>query len=493
MQSEYDISIIIPTWNVEQYLIGGRLAIINLIESINKQTAPDLYSIETLFVDDMSTDNTRDVIESEINKYPNIHGRFIGLPQKAGSPSVGRNVGIQKSKGKYIFFMDHDDQMGDEGSLLDLFEHCLKWNSDVIIGKKSGNVAQNLYEKGNFEKIDFSEINPMWTIAIFGNLYKKSFLTEYAITFPVKNIRYEDFAFLAKVVLISNAKISLVTNYNYYAYLNGVLTTDGFHLSSAVYGDRAHSEVLNQISSILYSFNDDNFDAEAAVIEGAIYRWPFKQLMKFKKDRQKQITNQIRFKNIQNALKYAINDNILIRLPLKHRLLVLAMLYENFEDAIEHYKAAHILLDREEERVVTLKSYSGLNFFETLVVKYKNFESSSIDSNQIQILNNNDDSIKIFANNISGHVVKLVLLDRSQNIIDKFDLKSGENNFFLSEISRRVSLSRKIDFYIEEDMNDAVVTIKLEKQSLVKDVRTKKIKIFANYKGGISLNKLGIE
>lgn len=86
------VSVIIPTYN-RASLIGQSL------KSALNQT---YRNCEIIVVDDGSTDNTRQVVES--------FGSVIRYIYKDNSgPSVSRNVGIREAKGEYVAFLDSDD------------------------------------------------------------------------------------------------------------------------------------------------------------------------------------------------------------------------------------------------------------------------------------------------------------------------------------------------------------------------------------------------
>jgi teichuronic acid biosynthesis glycosyltransferase TuaG len=96
MNTESMISVIVPTYNSENY-VG------NTIESILKQTHTNF---EVLIVDDCSTDSTQSVCKKYAQAYGNIH--FFSLDRNSGS-ATARNLGIEKAKGRYISFLDSDD------------------------------------------------------------------------------------------------------------------------------------------------------------------------------------------------------------------------------------------------------------------------------------------------------------------------------------------------------------------------------------------------
>lgn len=89
------VSVIMPVYMVEDYV--GRA-----IESIQKQT---LTNWEFLIVDDGSPDNSGSICDQYAAKDSRIH---VIHKENGGAPSA-RNVAIDISKGKYLYFMDSDD------------------------------------------------------------------------------------------------------------------------------------------------------------------------------------------------------------------------------------------------------------------------------------------------------------------------------------------------------------------------------------------------
>ncbi len=91
------VSVIIPCYNQGSFLNEA-------IESVVWQTYQDW---ECIIVNDGSTDNTRDVALSLIEKYPDK--RIYYLEKENEGVAIARNFGISKSKGKYILPLDADD------------------------------------------------------------------------------------------------------------------------------------------------------------------------------------------------------------------------------------------------------------------------------------------------------------------------------------------------------------------------------------------------
>jgi len=91
------ISVIIPTYNRANFIRNTILGVIN-------QTYTDW---ELLIVDDGSTDNTKEVIDEFVKNDKRIKYFY---EENSGCPSVPRNLGIEKASGKYVAFLDSDDE-----------------------------------------------------------------------------------------------------------------------------------------------------------------------------------------------------------------------------------------------------------------------------------------------------------------------------------------------------------------------------------------------
>ncbi|MDI6704272.1 MAG: glycosyltransferase [bacterium] len=86
------ISVIIPTFNRAKYIVEA-------VRSVLSQTYSDF---ELIIVDDGSTDETRETLKPFLDKV-----KYLFQPNKG--VSAARNLGISKSRGEYIAFLDSDD------------------------------------------------------------------------------------------------------------------------------------------------------------------------------------------------------------------------------------------------------------------------------------------------------------------------------------------------------------------------------------------------
>jgi len=92
------VSVVIPTYN--------RLPILKkCLDSLENQILiEEIYDYEIVIVDDGSTDGTVDWLEKNIENFP--HLRIF--EQSHGGPALGRNLGVNKSNGDVIIFIDSD-------------------------------------------------------------------------------------------------------------------------------------------------------------------------------------------------------------------------------------------------------------------------------------------------------------------------------------------------------------------------------------------------
>lgn len=94
------VTISIPIYDCENHIL-------NCLQSVINQSYKNL---EILLVDDLGNDNSMKLVENFIEKYPDFNFQIYRNEKNSGL-SVVRNVGINHAKGKYIFFLDSDDEI----------------------------------------------------------------------------------------------------------------------------------------------------------------------------------------------------------------------------------------------------------------------------------------------------------------------------------------------------------------------------------------------
>ena len=98
-ESQMDVSVIIPAYNVQPYIR----------ECLDSVVNQDLRtSWEVIVVDDGSDDGTEAILE-EYKAYPQIRV----IRQENGGLSSARNTGLINAQGKHLLFLDGDDALAD--------------------------------------------------------------------------------------------------------------------------------------------------------------------------------------------------------------------------------------------------------------------------------------------------------------------------------------------------------------------------------------------
>lgn len=125
------ISLIVPIYNVENYLWM-------CLDSIAKQT----YSnIEVVLINDGSSDGSKEICQEFVNR----DNRFRYFEKNNGGLSDARNVGIIRSQGEFISFIDSDDWI-DSTYVEDLYKAALLNDSEVVVSNyKEFHNEQNVY------------------------------------------------------------------------------------------------------------------------------------------------------------------------------------------------------------------------------------------------------------------------------------------------------------------------------------------------------------
>ena len=112
------VSIIVPVYNVENYL---RMC----LDSIEHQT----YSnIEVLLINDGSPDSSGEICQEYVAR----DSRFRYFEKENGGASDARNYGIERSNGKYLTFVDSDDWLS-LTYVEDLYQAAIRNDADTVI------------------------------------------------------------------------------------------------------------------------------------------------------------------------------------------------------------------------------------------------------------------------------------------------------------------------------------------------------------------------
>ena len=213
------VSIIIPCYNVEQYID-------RCFESLLNQTI-GIEQLELIFVNDASADHTIDKLTQYEQQYPeSIIVINFETNQRQGT---ARNIGLEYATAPYVGYVDADDWVE-----LNMFERMVaaieqydcdfvecRW--DFAKDKKNRQLPDKLGEDGY---MDFSDLKvrekfvgtKIALVMSCDKLFKRSFLVDNAICYP-EGLRHEDFYFSYLVFLCAKSCYCL-DDVLYHYYIN---------------------------------------------------------------------------------------------------------------------------------------------------------------------------------------------------------------------------------------------------------------------------------
>ena len=226
MNSSELISIIVPVYNCETYLRP-------CIDSIIQQT---YINIEIILIDDGSTDASGRICD----EYARFDKRIGVIHTKNSGPAAARNMGIERSRGRFLFFLDADDFIKQTALqlLIDAYDQT---KADIILsdfksfsngtpgpGHKGIRSENRLFLKHDIIDCARSYLKRPNKFTLFayswGRLFSASIIRDHHIAFDTDLHTYEDVAF----------------NYDYLRYTEKV-----YFLSASLYNHIFHDHYMS--------------------------------------------------------------------------------------------------------------------------------------------------------------------------------------------------------------------------------------------------------
>ena len=181
------ISVIIPVFNVENYLS-------RCLDSVINQTLKD---IEIICVDDGSTDNSFNIL----NDYKNADDRIQVYQQENGGHSAATNSGLKHVNGDYIFFVDSDDWI-ELDALEKLYNNVIENDSDLVLYDSIEHLPENQFRERRYgilnelknDVFDYKSEKRLILNSFYvqwSKLYKTSFFRQHNLKLPDFRL-YED-------------------------------------------------------------------------------------------------------------------------------------------------------------------------------------------------------------------------------------------------------------------------------------------------------------
>lgn len=238
---DYLITIVIPMYNVEN-------SIEKLIISISKAFKDQESLVEVLAIDDGSTDKTVEI-------FKNLHEKSQPLALKLiqnshGGVSKARNTGIKYSKGRYITFVDSDDEL----ALVDVVDlkEKLAQNAEVIIFDTDRNKTIDLNKDGNRAK-SLAEISMLGrhvvSTGIQDKIYLRSFLIENKISFNDRLRVGEDTLFVFDAVSLANKVVETKGKFYVVHESSSVHLFNEYNLTNELFFRKYMLEILSRFET----------------------------------------------------------------------------------------------------------------------------------------------------------------------------------------------------------------------------------------------------
>ncbi|WP_297406149.1 glycosyltransferase [uncultured Cetobacterium sp.] len=194
------LSIIVPIYNVEKYLS-------ECLESIYKISN---INYEVILINDGSTDNSEEIMETYKKKYPKLTKIITKNNQGL---SATRNIGIKEAKGEYLSFIDSDDTI-DAKIFQEFFKEGLNLDLDVMVGNmryfSKDKIGMPLYRSQEIKDFTVGKGTKFFQTLFQGkkcfreevvdDIYKREFICENKLYFH-ENLIHEDSFFTPMVYL----------------------------------------------------------------------------------------------------------------------------------------------------------------------------------------------------------------------------------------------------------------------------------------------------
>ena len=170
------ISIIVPVYNVSQYIT-------KCLDSIYGQT---YKNIELILVDDCGSDDSMTIVQDYLASHVSIDAHIISHKKNRGL-SAGRNSGMEKASGEYVYFLDSDDYITSD-CIEALVKPLNNKKYDVVVGDYQYSNGEKSDLKLHNEELSGQQIldsyaNGLWYVMAWNKLCRKDFLLDNNLTF----------------------------------------------------------------------------------------------------------------------------------------------------------------------------------------------------------------------------------------------------------------------------------------------------------------------
>lgn len=212
------ISVIVPTYNRRELL---KLC----LKSIFEQQLPQGEEMEIIVIDDGSADGTWDWLNEILPEHPEM----VLLHLNDDGVAAARNAGLDAAKGKYLRFIDSDDEMS-PGSMMAMLNAMQETDADLLVAPFFRKVGPTVSVRDVF-KLDqsmsdkeymdlFAKHANCYTVGVIWNkLFRRDLVEKAGIRFQGGMYYGEDFLFVA-AYMEQVEKVRVIREPVYVYYLN---------------------------------------------------------------------------------------------------------------------------------------------------------------------------------------------------------------------------------------------------------------------------------
>lgn len=204
------VTVVIPVYNVEAWFPA-------CLDSVLNQTLKD---IEVICIDDVSPDRCGEIMDAYAAKDSRVIPVHLTENHQQG---YGRNVGLERAEGKYIYFLDSDDMI-EQNALQELYDTAEKdqldgifFDSQVIYENEELRKKHSLYKglrEGTYKDevykgsdlLDAFNAQHEWTCYVQRQLWNTDFLRRHQLTFPVHTEHEDEWLPFAAILLADRVR-----------------------------------------------------------------------------------------------------------------------------------------------------------------------------------------------------------------------------------------------------------------------------------------------
>ena len=215
------ITISMPIYNVEKCVERALLSALN----------QSYENLEYIVVDDKGNDNSIEIVKDIILKHP--RGKYVRIIEHDCNRGTGatKNTAIKNAKGRFLYFMDSDDEISLD-CIYKLHEEICRTKVDVVSGSYQKITPINTIDCSmkqtveiNKESIILGFFDGRFPVYTWNKLYDLDFLKEFNIA-CIDNQTIEDNYFTFQVLLYARS-YSVISDITYSYILRETSSTAG--------------------------------------------------------------------------------------------------------------------------------------------------------------------------------------------------------------------------------------------------------------------------